>query len=149
MTKKTLQSKVTIFDWLNNITYYKKPWNEFNNDDYASFEPYLINRYVSMNKGYIDLVNVVQKIPSTEKEKIHNVYLTLLPKNKMFLKYIKKQPKNKYGDILKYISEYYECSLGEAEDYIDIIREPGVRSVLWDMGVDEKETNKLIKNAKF
>jgi len=73
----------------------------------------------------------------------------MLPKKKMFLKYVKKQSKNTYDDLLKYVSEYYQCSFGEAEEYIDIIRESGVRGILWEMGINEKETDKLIKKAKL
>ena len=60
-----------------------------------------------------------------------------------------KQNKNTYEDLLQYVADYYQCSLGEAEEYIDIIREAGVRGILWEMGVNEKETDKLIKKAKL
>ena len=149
MIKKTPQNNFTIFNWLDNLTFHKKPWSSFTQEQQNLFEPWIIHRYISMNVNYIDIVNIAQKLPLTEKEKIHNIYLTILPKNKMFLKYIKKQTKSTYTDIAKYISEYYECSLGEAEEYIDILKETGIREILWNMGVDEKETNKLIKNAKI
>ena len=35
------------------------------------------------------------------------------------------------------------------KEYIDIIRESGVRGILWEMGINEKETDKLIKKAKL
>ena len=57
--------------------------------------------------------------------------------------------KNTYEDLLQYVANYYHCSFGEAEEYIDIIREAGVRGILWEMGVNEKETDKLIKKAKL
>ena len=40
---------------------------------------------------YVDIANVAQKLPINEKEKIYNIYKTMLPKKKMFLKYVKKQ----------------------------------------------------------
>jgi cell division FtsZ-interacting protein ZapD len=36
---------------------------------------------------------------------------------------------------------------GEAEEYIDIIREPGVKSILTKLGIEEKEQKKLLKNG--
>jgi hypothetical protein len=99
--------------------------------------------------GYVEIANVAQKLPLAEKEKIYNIYKTMLPKKKMFLKYVKNQNKKPYDDLLKYVSDYYHCSFGEAEHYIDIIREAGVRGILWEMGVNEKETDKLIKKAKL
>ena len=46
------------------------------------------------------------------------------------------------------IADYFECSLGEADHYIDILG-ISVRTILWEMGVEEKETNELIKKAKL
>lgn len=140
---------MNLFDWLNELTFNKREWSSFSEDQRESFNSYMIHRYVSMYIGYVELANVAQKLPLTEKEKIYNIYKTMLPKKKMFLKYVKKQTKNTYEDLLKYVSEYYQCSFGEAEEYIDFIREAGVRGILWEMGVDEKETDKLIKKAKL
>ena len=140
---------MTLFDWLNELTFNKKEWSSFSEDQRESFNSYMIHRYVSMYIGYVELSNIAQKLPLTEKEKIYNIYKTMLPKKKMFLKYVKRQTKNTYEDLLKYVSEYYQCSFGEAEEYIDIIREAGIRGILWEMGVDEKETDKLIKKAKL
>ena len=140
---------MTLFDWLNEITFNKRDWSSFSEDQRESFNSYMIHRYVSMYIGYVELANIAQKFPLNEKEKIYNIYKTMLPKKKMFLKYVKKQNKHTYEDLLQYVADYYQCSLGEAEEYIDIIREAGVRGILWEMGVNEKETDKLIKKAKL
>lgn len=140
---------MTLFDWLNELTFNKREWSSFSEDQRESFNSYMIHRYVSMYIGYVEIANVAQKLPLTEKEKIYNIYKTMLPKKKMFLKYVKKQNKNTYEDLLQYVADYYQCNLGEAEEYIDIIREAGIRGILWEMGVSEKETDKLIKKAKL
>lgn len=140
---------MTLFDWLNEITFNKRDWSSFSEDQRESFNSYMIHRYVSMYIGYVELANIAQRLPLNEKEKIYNIYKTMLPKKKMFLKYVKKQNKNTYEDLLQYVANYYHCSLGEAEEYIDIIRGAGVRGILWEMGVNEKETDKLIKKAKL
>ena len=136
-----------IFDWLNQITYEKQPWNSFTEEDKKSFEPYMIHRFLSMNPEYIEFVNLVQTFPYTDKEKIYNIYLYMIPREKMFLKYIKSSLKKKQEKLLGYIASYYECSLGEANEYIDILRENGVKDILNKMGVDEKEQKKLLKNG--
>ena len=140
---------MTLWDWLNQVTYDKKDWNSFTEDQQSSFNPYMIHRFVSMYNGYIDIANIAQKLPLTDKEKVYTIYKTLLPKKKMYLKYIKNQNQKKYTELAEYISDYFEVSLGEAEHYIDIIREEGVRGILWEMGVDEKQTEKLIKKAEL
>ena len=136
-----------IFDWLNQITYEKQPWNSFTEEDKKSFEPYMIHRFLSMNPEYIEFVNLVQTFPYTDKEKIYNIYLYMIPKKKMFLKYIKSSAKKRQEKLLGYVASYYECSLGEANEYIDILRENGVKDILNKMGVDEKEQKKLLKNG--
>jgi hypothetical protein len=71
----------------------------------------------------------------------------MIPKKKMFLKYIKSSRAKKQEKLLKHIASYYECSLGEAEEYIDILRENGVKNILNQLGVEEKEQKKLLKNG--
>ena len=96
-----LKTKMTLFDFLNEITFNKRDWSTFTEDQKESFNPYMIHRYVSMYYKYVDIANVAQKLPINEKEKIYNIYKTMLPKKKMFLKYVKKQSKNTYDDLLK------------------------------------------------
>lgn len=138
---------MNIFDWLNQLTIDKKDWKSFTEDQQASFNPYMIHRFVSMYYGYIDIANIAQKIPLTDKEKIYTIYKTMLPKKKVYFKYVKNQNKKNYNELAEYIADYFECGLGEAEHYIDIIREEGVRGILWEMGVNETETEKLIKKS--
>lgn len=140
---------MTLFDWLNQITFDKKEWSSFSEEQQESFNSYMIHRYVSMYIGYIDVANIAQKIPLTEKEKIYTIYKTMLPKKKLFLKYVKNQNKKSYNELVQYVANYFECGLGEAEHYIDILREAGVRGILHEMGVQEKEAEKIIKKAKL
>jgi hypothetical protein len=136
---------MTLFDWINQITYEKKPWNSFTEEEKKSFEPYMIHRFLSMNPEYIEFVNLVQTFPYSDKQKTYNIYLYMIPKKKMFLKYIKSTKSKTKEALLKHIAFYYECSLGEAEEYIDILRETGVKSILTKLGIEDKEQKKLLK----
>jgi hypothetical protein len=69
----------------------------------------------------------------------------MIPKKNVYLKYIKSSNKKRPKEVAEYIAKYYECSLGEADYYIDIIKEHGVRDILWKMGIDQKEQDKLVK----
>ena len=138
-----------LWDWLEQITFKKENWNSFTEDQQSSFNPYMIHRFVSMYYGYIDIANIAQKIPLTEKEKVYTIYKTMLPKKKVYLKYVKNENKRNYQELAEYIAEYLECGLGEADEYISLLQEVGVRSILWKMGVSEDETEKLIKKAEL
>jgi hypothetical protein len=98
-----------------------------------------------MNQNFIELVNFVQTVPYDQKKQIYSIYKEMIPKRKMFFKWIKSNTKKKPTTLVEYVAKYFECSLGEAEEYIDILRENGVRSVLYEMGLDEKEAKKLMK----
>ena len=138
---------MTIFDWLKEITSNKSKWESFTEEEQTSFNPYMMHRLLSMNPEYIEFVNLVQTFPYSDKEKIYNIYLYMIPKKNMFHKYIKSSKKKKQESLLKHIANYFECSFGEAEEYIDILRETGVKSILTKLGIEEKEQKKLLKNG--
>ena len=140
---------MNLFDWLNEITYTKRDWNSFTEDEQSSFSPYIVHRYVSMYYGYVDIANVAQKLPMTESEKIYTIYKTMLPKKKMFLKYIKNQNKKVSKDIKEYVATYFECGLREANHYIDILQKTGIQDILSEMGIEDKKIKKLIKESKI
>ena len=139
-------SPTTLFEWLNEITVTKTPAENFSEESWDKFNSYMVHRYLSMYIGYIDIVNYVQKINPTNKKQIYSIYREMIPKQKVWLKYIKSQTPKKNAELVEYVADYFECSLGEADHYIDILRETGVRSILWKMGIDEKEQNKLVKS---
>ena len=141
-----MTSPKTLFEWLNEITVTKTLPENFSEESWNTFNSYMVHRYLSMYIGYIDIVNYVQKINPTNKKQIYSIYREMIPKQKVWLKYIKSQTPKKNAELVDYVAEYFECSLGEADHYIDILREAGVRGILWKMGIDEKEQNKLVKS---
>jgi hypothetical protein len=139
---------ITLFDWLDNITLRKQDWDSFSTDDKESFNPYIIHRFVSMYEPYVDLVNIAQKIPYTEKEKTYLIYKSMLPKKKIFFKYIKSSKKNSNADLIIKLADYFSCSLGEAEEYSTLLKKEDVENILSRLGVNEKESKKLVKDLK-
>jgi hypothetical protein len=135
----------TIFDWLNQITQTKASIWDFTEESWDSWNSYMIHRYLSMDINYIDIVNYVQKINPQNKKQIYSIYREMIPKQKVWLKYVKSQTPKKKEELVEYVAKYFECSLGEADHYIDILRETGVRGLLGEMGVDIKEQDKLFK----
>ena len=144
-----MNSPKTIFDWLEEITVNKTSLENFSEGSWDTWNSYMIHRYLSMCMDYIDVVNYVQKISPQNKQQIYSIYREMIPKRKLWLKYVKNQNKKNYKELAEYVAEYFVCSLGEAEEYIDILRETGVRGILWEMGIQEKEADKIIKQAKL
>jgi hypothetical protein len=138
-----------IFEWLNEITVNKSPLDIISDESWDTWNSYMIHRYVSMDINYIDIVNYVQKINPQNKRQIYQIYKEMIPKRKTWFKYVKSEIKKDYKELAEYVAKYFDCSLGEAEHYIDILREFGVKEILNEMGVNEKDANKLIKKAKI
>jgi hypothetical protein len=142
MSKKQIKD---IWGWLNEITLYKTPIENISEESWDKWNSYMIHRYVSMNIKYIEVANYIQTIPYDNKQQIYQIYREMIPKQKTFLKYVKSRTKNQPATLVEYVAKYFECSLGEAEEYIDILRENGTRRVLYDMGIQDKEIDKLLK----
>jgi hypothetical protein len=142
MSKKQVKD---LWGWLNEITLYKTPVENISEESWDKWNSYMVNRYVSMDIRYVELVNYIQTIPYDNKQQLYNIYREMIPKAKTFFKYLKTNRKKKNTEVIDYIAEYFQCSLGEAEEYLDILRETGTRRVLYDMGVDDKEIKKLLK----
>ena len=142
MNKKQIKD---LWGWLNEITLHKTPIEEISEESWEKWNSYMIHRYVSMDIRYIELVNYIQTVPYDNKQQLYNIYREMIPKAKTFFKYLKTNRKKKNTEVIEYIAQYFQCSLGEAEEYLDILRETGARRVLYDMGVDDKEIKKLLK----
>jgi hypothetical protein len=142
MVKKEIK---TLFQWLEEITVKKSPPSHFTDDSWNSFTPFLIHRYISMNQGYVEIANLLQKMDPTNKVAIYLAYSQLLPKKKLWLKYIKNQNKTTLKETPNLISKYFECSISEAKDYIKILPKEKIQSIFENMGLDGKELKKLIK----
>ena len=88
-----MTSPKTLFEWLNEITVTKTPTENFSEESWDKFNSYMVHRYLSMYIGYIDIVNYVQKINPTNKKQIYSIYREMIPKKKVYLKYIKNESK--------------------------------------------------------
>ena len=81
----------TIFDHLANITWKKKMWSDLSEPDQKSFSPYLINRWLSMNPDLIEIIDMFQQytIGPLNKKHVYQLYYEILPKQKIFTKYVR------------------------------------------------------------
>ena len=129
---------MNLFDWINEITYSKRPWSNFTSEDKDEFNTFMIHRFVSMNPDYIDVVNLIQRYPDCPKQKVYQFYCELLPKRKSFFKYVKTSIKWDKETVDK-IAEYHNCSTREAKEYISILTDNQIKDIL---NVGTSSTNK-------
>jgi hypothetical protein len=151
LKEKKTNKPATIFDHLSNITFKKKDWNSLSELDQKSFSPYLINRWLSMDMDFIEIVDMFQKytIGPLDKKHVYQLYHDILPKMKIYNKYIKGKKAKEYNkDLLEMLTSHYQISKRDAKLYIDFWKENGIddlKNLLKDYGKTEKEIKQWLK----
>lgn len=150
-------AETSIIDFLNFLTFDKTPWAELSTQDQKKFDPYMINKWLSMESNGIlcPVIHMIQRYTvnsDLSKKDIYNLYFDLLPKEKYFFKYIKPsdEKNRKYSErLVDIVSEYYLISKREAKDYINLYYETEndyvLRKIVSSFGLEEKEIDKIFK----
>jgi hypothetical protein len=139
---------MTIFDWINQILVQKKHWNDFTEDDQKKFSPFIINRWLSMDVDFIEIVNYFQKysIGQLKSKEVYKWYCDVLPKGKRFNKYIKGKKDKKYDkELVDVLIKHFECSKSEIKDYMELINSLELKQILEMYGKDKKTIKRLCK----
>jgi len=134
-----------VWGWLNEITLYKTPTEHFTDESWDCFNSYMIHRFMSMNIDYIELANYAQTIPYDNKKQTYNIYKEMIPKKKVFLKYIKSKNKTFQPQLVEYISDYFFCGKSTAIEYLEVLNKKEILNILEKIGIEEKESKKLLK----
>ena len=133
-----------IWDWLKQINYIKADPSSFSDKDWDIWNSYMVHRFISMNQDYVDIVNEVQQMHPQSKKEIYYIYKQYIPKNNKWNKYIKSNVKQYKSDLLKYLSQYWECSQNEVKEYLNFLDDSEILRILNRLGVQQKEINQLL-----
>ena len=139
---------MTIFNWINEILVTKKHWDDFTEDEQKKFSPFIINRWLSMDKDFLEIVNFFQKysIGTLEPREVYKWYCDMLPKGKRFNKYIKGKKDKKYNtELIDIMVTHFECSKSQVKDYLDLIAKDELIEILEKYGMNEKTIKRLLK----
>ena len=139
---------MTIIDWMNQLLVHKKHWDDFTEDEQKKFSPFIINRWLSMDKDFIEIVNFFQKysIGTLEPREVYKWYCDMLPKGKRFNKYIKGKKDKKYNtELIDIMVQHFECSKSQVKDYLDLIAKDELVEILEKYGMNEKTIKRLLK----
>ena len=139
---------MTIFNWINEILVSKKHWNDFTEDEQKKFSPFIINRWLSMDNEFLEIVNFFQKysIGTLEPREVYKWYCDMLPKGKRFNKYIKGKKDKKYNtELIDIMVMHFECSKSQVKDYLDLIAKDELIEILEKYGMNEKTIKRLLK----
>lgn len=137
----------TIFDWIKDIIQTKSSWDSHSDEAKKVFNPFMIHKFLSQNKDYIELVNYISGLNILDKEKLYKIYVEFIPKSsKTYHPFIKATASKKFQDeLLSLLSTYFETSKSEVIDYLEILKVDDIKEILDKMGISEKEQKILLK----
>ena len=139
---------MTIIDWINQLLVNKKHWDEFTEDEQKKFSPFIINRWLSMDKDFIEVVNAFQQyaIGTLEPREVYKWYCDILPKGKRFNKYIKGKRDKKYdSELVEIISKHFKCSKLQTKENLELINKNELKEILTMYGLDNKKIKRLCR----
>lgn len=140
-----------IFEHIANVTYKKVDPISYTESDWKSYSPYMMNKWLSMNRAYVDVIDLIQPYYGLDKKVHYKMLASLLPKRKAFTKYIKSKKGVKYNpELIDILCKYYEVSRDEIKMYLELFFRDKVRildliSILKKYGRTDKEIKKLVK----
>jgi hypothetical protein len=134
----------SVFDWVKLIQYDKLPWSSFSNEEHDIFSNFMVNKIISMDIRYIEIVAEFQEFPMP-KEKLYQFYCQVLPKQKSFSKYIRPSKAPYSKEVLSLLAAYFKVSTREILDYCSIITKQDIIEILLQTGIQDKEIKKLLK----
>jgi len=141
----------TIFNILGDLTFKKVNSDTYTDSDWKAYNTYMVNRWLSMNSGVTEIINFVQKYYSLDKKVHFKMLSDILPKQKLFSKYVKGKKVNKFNpELVNMVAQHYEISRKEAKERIEmyIHFSTGVETLtdmLRSYGKTDKEIKKLLK----
>ena len=138
---------MNLFKWIDELFVGKRDWDSFSDADKKSFSPFMIVRYLSMNKDILPLVNHYQNymIQVMPNKAVYQFWCGVLPKKKTYLRYIKGK-KDKYNkEVIDYLVNYFEVSRLQASEYRELIPKENLIHMLKEYGKNDKEIKKMLK----
>ena len=136
----------TIFQHLANITHIKTDPGTYTESDWKSYSPFMINRWLSMYKEYTHLLDYTQKYYSLPKDVHYKMLSGILPKKKVFTRYIKGKKSDKYNsDLIQFLTTYFEISKEEVKEYMLLLDKPEIVRILTKYGYANKEIKRMLK----
>ena len=143
-----------LFDHLTAIYVDKRVeyWDELTDGERKSCSPFMVNRFLSMNMDYLELVNLFQVYyDAITPRETYMFYSDALPRGKRWAKYIKGKKEKSYDPwVLETLASHYHISQAEAVSYIELFLrtdegKESLKSILQKYGGDPKTIKKVVK----
>jgi hypothetical protein len=122
LKKKEKKKSTALFDVITDIKLYKTgTLLDIEGSEHESeYNNYIAMRFLSMNENLCPLINKVNHFQDVfGKKDMYKLLIELVPETKSFDGFIRSSTNR--ADYEEEIAQYYECSLKEAREYVDIM----------------------------
>jgi hypothetical protein len=120
--KKEKSSNNELFTILNDIKVTKRGTllDDEDNSYTSTFNTYMVLRFLSMNEGLCPLINSINHIQdSLDKKEMYKLLVNYIPKTNTYDQFVKTHSSKEVYE--EDVAEYYQCSIKEAREYINIM----------------------------
>ena len=137
------------FDHIKNLHTKQRSWDDFNDEEKKSFNIFIINKALSMNPNYLNIVNMVQRYTNNllDPKEVFNLYFNLLPNKFRFYKWIK-GTKDKNKEKYQILAQHFKCSSREAKDYMELLDKKEINRILKLYKNDNTTSKKTLSSSK-
>ena len=136
---------MTPFDFLKKVHDKRLKWEDLTEDQQKVYNTFIINKALSFNSNYLDIVNKIQHYTPTSKESF-KYFQSMTGNNFIYNKWIKGQKTKTYNSqLIAIVSAHLECSSKQAEDYLNILEKKEIKLMLKQIGLQEGDIKKLMK----
>jgi hypothetical protein len=141
-----------LFDHIKAITNEQDPkyFDKLEDADKKSWSNFMVIRYMTMHPDWVTLISELQPtIQELPPKLLYKVLISVVPKGRHFLKYMKGSKSEQFEKwIVELVAKYYEVSITEAEDYMEILLKSKegnqkVKEIAEAYGTDTKLITKL------
>lgn len=131
-------------EWIEHLTIKKTPWNSFNDEEQKTYLPYIQNLFLSMVPELIETINEtqLQQVPNRDH---YNFYLKILPKKKLYMRWVKAIKKQYSKDVIQIIANYNQCGTREILDSVELFNDDIITDILQQTGLQDKQIKTLLK----
>jgi hypothetical protein len=137
----------TLFNHITAITQTQDPnyWDTLTDGDKKTWSSYMVHRFLSMNPDWAGVVNYAQTLDVSPKL-MYAFYIDVLPKSRIWLKYIKgKKSVNYSSELIELLCKYFELGTSDVRAYIELMDKTEIERIIGLYGLDDKQKKKYLK----
>ena len=136
----------SLFDHIKQITNVQNTlyWDSLPDGDKKTWSNYMVHRFLSMKSEWIQVVNEIQKYWEMKPKNVYQFYTDILPRGRVFLRYVKSKKKSKVEKwAMEHLVDYFQCSTREVEDHLELLTKEQVATIIMKYGVEDKQLKKI------